>query len=63
MIRLKLLNQKNRKKQTLNPKQKLFHFLQRSVASKGYLETVTWSFTDSKINQLFIEELIKKLRL
>ena len=33
--------------------QKLFHFLQRSVASKGYLETVTWSFTDSKINQLF----------
>jgi len=48
--------EKSRKKQTLNQKQKLFHFLQRSVASKGYLETVTWSFTDSKINQLFIEE-------
>ena len=48
--------EKNRKKQTLNYKQKLFHYLQRSIASKGYLETVTWSFTDSKINQLFIEQ-------
>ena len=46
---------KVRKKNTLNQIQKLFHFLQRSVASKGYLETITWSFTDSKINQLFIE--------
>ena len=26
------------------------------MASKGYLEAVTWSFTDSKINQLFIEK-------
>ena len=41
---------------TLNKKQKLFHFLQRSVASKGYYETITWSFTDSKINQLFKED-------
>ena len=48
--------QKLRKKETLNKKQKLFHFLQRSVASKGYLEAITWSFTDSKINQLFIEK-------
>ncbi len=47
---------KTRLKPTLNYYQKLFHFLQRSVASKGYLETVTWSFTDSKINQLFKEE-------
>ena len=39
----------------LNNKQRLFHFLQRSIASKGFLETITWSFTDSKINQLFIE--------
>ena len=31
------------------------HFLQRAIASKGYLEAITWSFTDSKINQLFIE--------
>ena len=47
--------EKTRNKETLNKQQKLFHFLQRSVASKGYYETVTWSFTDSKINQLFKE--------
>ncbi len=48
---------KNRLKDTLNKQQKLFHFLQRSVASKGYLETVTWSFTDSRINNFFKENL------
>jgi phenylalanyl-tRNA synthetase beta chain len=48
--------EKIRKKPTLNYKQKLFHFLQRSIASKGFLETITWSFTDSKINQLFLED-------
>ncbi len=48
--------QKIRQKETLNKKQKLFHFLQRAIASKGYLEAITWSFTDSKINQLFIEK-------
>mgnify|MGYP000863199089 FL=1 len=47
--------EKARLKPTLNKQQKLFHFLQRSIASKGYLETITWSFTDSKINQLFNE--------
>jgi phenylalanyl-tRNA synthetase beta chain len=47
---------KNRKKPTLNNKQRLFHFFQRSIASKGFLETITWSFTDSKINQLFLED-------
>ena len=46
---------KTRFKATLNKQQKLFHFLQRSVASKGYFETVTWSFTDSKLNSLFKE--------
>jgi len=40
-------------KDTLNYRQKLFHFAQRSVASKGYTEAVTWSFTDSKIDVLF----------
>ncbi len=40
---------------TLNPTQKLFHFLQRAVASKGYLEAITWSFTDSKYNDHFKE--------
>ncbi len=48
--------EKNRLKDTLNKQQKLFHFLQRSVASKGYFETVTWSFTDSKLNNLFKEK-------
>ena len=47
--------EKVRKKNTLNKMQKLFHFLQRAIASKGYLEAITWSFTDSKVNQLFIE--------
>ena len=44
---------KNRNKPTLNRSQKLFHFLQRAIASKGYREAITWSFTDSKINDLF----------
>jgi phenylalanyl-tRNA synthetase beta chain len=48
--------EKSREKPTLNNKQRLFHFLQRSIASKGFLETITWSFTDSKINQLFLED-------
>ena len=42
-------------KDTLNYKQKLFHFAQRAVASKGYTEAVTWSFTDSKTDVLFSE--------
>ena len=42
-------------KDALNYKQKLFHFSQRSVASKGYTEAVTWSFTDSKTDNLFSE--------
>jgi phenylalanyl-tRNA synthetase beta chain len=42
-------------KDTLNYKQKLFHFSQRSVASKGFNEAVTWSFTDSRIDNLFSE--------
>ncbi len=44
---------KDRKKPTLNRSQRLFHFLQRAVAAKGYQEAITWSFTDSKINDLF----------
>jgi len=49
-------------KDTLNYKQKLFHFAQRSVASKGYTEAVTWSFTDSKTDTLF-SELKKEIKL
>ena len=37
---------KDRKTPTLKKSQKLFHFLQRSVAAKGYLEAITWSFTN-----------------
>ncbi len=44
---------KDRRKPTLNKTQKLFHFLQRAVAAKGYREVITWSFTDSKVNDLF----------
>ncbi len=47
---------KERSKNTLNPTQKLFHFLQRAVASKGYLEAITWSFTDAKFNDHFKED-------
>ena len=46
---------KERSKNTLNQNQKLFHFLQRAVASKGYLEAITWSFTDAKYNNHFRE--------
>ena len=45
--------QKKREQETLNFQQKLFHLSQRSLASKGYLETVTWSFTDSTIDKQF----------
>ena len=44
---------RERTKSTLTQSQKLFHFLQRSVASKGYLETITWSFTDLNYNNHF----------
>tara|TARA_B100000029_G_scaffold140861_1_gene136112 strand:+ start:229 stop:2631 length:2403 start_codon:yes stop_codon:yes gene_type:complete len=44
---------KIRSKSTLNKTQRLFHFLQRSIATKGYQEAITWSFTDSKVNDLF----------
>ena len=52
--KIKLIEpEKKRVKETLNFKQKLFHLSQRSLASKGYIEAVTWSFTDSKIDQQF----------
>jgi len=44
---------KERNKPTLTQSQKLFHFLQRAVASKGYLEAITWSFTDANYNNHF----------
>tara|TARA_A100001011_G_scaffold394054_1_gene485492 strand:- start:976 stop:3384 length:2409 start_codon:yes stop_codon:yes gene_type:complete len=47
---------KERIKNTLNQTQKLFHFLQRTIASKGYSEAITWSFTDSKYNDHFKQD-------
>jgi phenylalanyl-tRNA synthetase beta chain len=49
-------------KETLNSKQKLFHFSQRIVASKGFTEAVTWSFTDSKVDNFF-SDLKEEIRL
>jgi len=61
--KIPLINpEKENIKDTLNYKQKLFHFAQRSVASKGYTEAVTWSFTDSKTDILF-SELNKEIKL
>tara|TARA_Y100000591_G_scaffold330321_1_gene361080 strand:- start:56 stop:1555 length:1500 start_codon:yes stop_codon:yes gene_type:complete len=60
LIRIKGFNtiklippERKRENDTLNFKQKLFHLSQRSLASKGYLESVTWSFTDSEIDKQF----------
>jgi len=46
--------EKKRLKPTLNYIQRHFHLAQRSVASKGYLEAITWSFTDERINKFFL---------
>ena len=52
--KIKLIEpEKKRLKETLNYRQKLFHLSQRSLASKGYLEAITWSFTDSNIDKQF----------
>ena len=52
--KIKLIKpEKGRTQEILNFKQKLFHLSQRAVASKGYLEAITWSFTDSKIDKIF----------
>ena len=45
--------ERSRENETLTFNQKLFHLSQRALASKGYLESVTWSFTDSKIDKEF----------
>ena len=49
--------EKKRLKPTLDFFQRHFHLAQRSVASKGYLETITWSFTDEKNNSSFRENV------
>ena len=47
---------KIREHDTLDYKQKLFHLIQRAISNKGYLEAVTWSFTDQKIEQLVVQD-------
>ena len=55
--KIKLIEpEKKRLKETLDFKQKLFHLSQRSLASKGYMEAITWSFTDSNIDKQFSKE-------
>ena len=48
-----IIPEKENIKETLNNRQKLFHFSQRAVATKGFTEAITWSFTDSKVDSLF----------
>ena len=43
---------KIRSNDTLDYRQKIFHLSQRAISNKGYLEAVTWSFTDKKIDEL-----------
>jgi phenylalanyl-tRNA synthetase beta chain len=40
-------------KDVLTAKQKLHRFAQRFIANKGFMETITYSFTNSKIDSLF----------
>jgi phenylalanyl-tRNA synthetase beta chain len=40
-------------KDILSGKQKLYRFAQRYIANKGFMETITYSFTNSKIDSLF----------
>ncbi len=46
-------------KPALNYHQKLFHLVQRSYASRGFFETISWSFTNSKLNQYYSDKNIK----
>ncbi len=51
---IKLISpERKRENETLDFKQKLFHLSQRSLATKGFLESVTWSFTDSNVDGQF----------
>ncbi|MAK12342.1 MAG: phenylalanine--tRNA ligase subunit beta [Candidatus Pelagibacter sp.] len=49
----------NENKPALNYHQKLFHLVQRSFASRGFFETISWSFTNSKFNQYYSDHSIK----
>ena len=49
---------RERDKNTLNQRQKIINLAQRVVASRGYLQAITWSFSDSKIDNLFSNSII-----
>ena len=49
----------NENKPALNYHQKLFHLVQRSFASRGFFETISWSFTSSKLNKYYSDQSIK----
>ena len=49
----------NDNKPALNYHQKLFHLVQRSFASRGFFETISWSFTNSKFNKYYSDKSIK----
>jgi phenylalanyl-tRNA synthetase beta chain len=49
----------NQNKPALSYHQKLFHLVQRSFASRGFFETISWSFTNSKFNQYYTDQSIK----
>jgi phenylalanyl-tRNA synthetase beta chain len=57
-----IIPEKENIRETLSNRQKLFHFSQRAVASKGFTEAITWSFTDSKVDNYF-SELNEEIRL
>ena len=57
-----IVPEKENIKETLNNKQKLFHFSQRAVASKGFTEAITWSFADSQVDKWF-SDLDEEIRL
>jgi len=49
----------NGNKPVLSYHQKLFHLVQRSFASRGFFETISWSFTNSKFNQYYSDQSVK----
>ena len=49
----------NDNKPALNYHQKLFHLVQRSFASRGFFETISWSFTNSKFNKYYSDKSIR----
>ena len=58
-IPLKDIQDKESKKNILNPNLKSFYKIKRVIANQGYLEAVTWSFMDENIAKLVSDNVIK----